>query len=36
MPLGMEVDLDPSDTVSDGDPAPIRKKEHSPPISISI
>jgi len=26
MPLGMEVDLEPNDTVLDGDPAPIPQK----------
>jgi len=31
MPLGMEVGLDPSDTVLDGDPAPLPKKGTEPP-----
>jgi len=33
MPLGMEVDLDPSDFVLDGDPAPLPKKGRSPHFS---
>ena len=31
MPLGIEVDLDPSDFVLDGDPAPVRKKAQLSP-----
>jgi len=34
MPLGMEVGLDPGDFVFDGDPAPPRKKGHSPPTQF--
>ena len=32
MALGMEVGLGPSQIVLDGDPAPLPKKGHSPPI----
>jgi len=32
MPLGMEVDLDSSDIVLDGNPAPLLKKGAEPPI----
>jgi len=31
MPLGTEVDVGPGDIVSDGDPAPPPKREHSNP-----
>ena len=31
-PLGMEVGLEPSDSVLDGDPAPLSKRGHSPQI----
>ena len=31
MPLGRKVDLDPSDIVLDGDPAPLVKKGTEPP-----
>jgi len=34
MPVGMEVGLDPSDTVLDGDPAPLPKKRSEPPIFV--
>ena len=30
MPLGMEVGLNPSDIMLDGDPAPLPQKGHSP------
>jgi len=36
MPLGMEVGLDPSDTVLDGDPAPPPLNGHSPQFSASV
>jgi len=32
MALGMEIDLSPVHIVLDGDPAPPRKKGHSPPL----
>jgi len=32
MPHGKEVGLNPSDIVLDGDPAPLPKREQSPPI----
>jgi len=32
MPLGMELGLDPSDTVFDGDPSPLPIKGTEPPM----
>ena len=34
MPLGMEVGLDPSDIVLDGNPAPLPKKGAEPPSNF--
>jgi len=36
MPLGMEVGLDPSDIVLDGDAAPLSKRGHSPQFSAHV
>jgi len=36
MPLGMEVDLDPSDTVLDGNPAPLPKTGADPQFSAYV